>query len=192
MPTEEEDQERRQKLAIEPTIPATDMRHGIADLSHERRPTDVDSGGGAPIWVIVALVAAVGVAFWWFTGKHAPAPATSPSAVAEPAKPAPTAAAAAPAARPTAKPAAKSAPSTPAAARPPAAAPATATPPSTAPAATAPAAHTATTAPATTEPETPAPPAHKVAHAHKRHKKPKTRAKEVKLPRLPVPPPSDP
>src|SRR6185312_13269868 len=100
MSSEADDKARRDQLGIEPTIPATDLRASLPDLSHERRPPDGD-GGGPTVWVIVGLVAAVAIAFWWLTGKRtaAPAPAATPAPATSP-KPAATPASAPPATAP--------------------------------------------------------------------------------------------
>jgi cytoskeletal protein RodZ len=178
MSREPDEEERRHKVAIEPTIPATDVRSGVPDFSSERRPAE-SAPGGATVWVIVALVVAVGALFWWLGGTRAqptPTPATTP----------PTAAT-------TAAPSSKPAAAKPAAAKPAAAKPAAAAKPTPPPAATPPAAATTTTttAPATDaqSPSAAATPPHKHA-SKKRHKKPPaSKHKEVKLPRLPTPPP---
>ncbi|HEX9105016.1 MAG TPA: hypothetical protein VF997_22550 [Polyangia bacterium] len=164
-----DDKARRDKLGIEPTIPATDVK-SLTDFASERQP--FQSGAGGPkIWIIVLLVAGVGAAFWWFSGDGAHKAAPTAAAPA-------TAAAPKPAAAPTAAP------------------PATATKPAAAatkPAATpAPAAAPAADAPSPAAAGAPAAsPAHKRAVKRHTKKKPASKHKDVKLPRLPSPPPAD-
>jgi hypothetical protein len=144
----EPDKTDEHRLAIEPTIPALPE-----SFSSEGRPPAPVSSGSLP-YVVVGLVVAVAVAFFWLSGGRAPAPAPAaapPAAAAKPpvaAKPAPVAPKPAPVA---AKPAPVAAP---------------------------------TPTIATAEPtHKRAPKHHKKAHA-KKHK-------DVKLPRLPNPPPAD-
>ena len=170
-------------MAIEPTIPATDVRTGVPDFSSER-PTDDAGPGRGTIGVVVGVVVIVGVLFLWLGGSK-PVPAAATTAAGGPAaSPAPAAAAksSTSASKPAAKPAARPTP----AAKPTPAAPAAAAP------VAAPASDGAS---ATAAQSAPAPSHAHVAAAHKRHKKPTARAakhKEVKLPRLPSPPPADP
>ena len=178
MSRDRDDREKRERMAIEPTIPATDVRAGVPDFSSERPAADAGPGR-ATVGVIVGVVVVVGALFLWLGGSK-PAPAAATTAAAAPSTSAATKPSTSAATKP-AKAAAK-----------PAAAASAAAPPVAAPAANA----KSTTAPAAAAESAPAAHLHAAATpAHKRHKKPTARAakhKEVKLPRLPSPPPADP
>ena len=168
MSREGDEKERREQLGMEPTIPATEVKGVLPDFASERSAPDNGGGGRSMPWVVGALVVGVAGVFWWMSPKPvppAPAPAT---AVAPPVTPV---------APPTAKPAAK-----PAVTKPPPPPP----PVPTAPAPSAPAA--APTSPSVVAAKPSAPPAH---HKRPHHKKASAKAKPVKLPRLPSPPPAD-
>jgi hypothetical protein len=169
----------RESIATEPTIPAGQLNKSGLDFSRER-PSLEEPSSHSTTWVIVGLVVLVALGFWWLTDRTAKPKA--PASAVTSAAPAATAAAAPPKPAP-AKPAVPkpAPPSTPAKA---ATAPAAPTPAAApAPAATAaPVKTSAVKAPAT---ET------TTARAHHHKKKAVKRAKPVKLPRLPSPPPAD-
>jgi hypothetical protein len=175
MSRDADERKERERMAIEPTIPATDVRAGVPDFSSERPAEDAGPGRGT-LGVIVGVVVVVGALFFWFGGsKPAPTAMTAPATGAPAAAAAPGAAAksSTSASKPAAKPAAK--------------------PTTAAPAAAPPVAATASDGASATSSAPAA--SHTRAAAHKRHKKPTARAakhKEVKLPRLPSPPPADP
>jgi hypothetical protein len=177
MSRDSDDRKQRERMAIEPTIPATDVRAGVPDFSSERPTEDAGPGRGT-IGVIVGVVMVVGALFLWLGGgKPAPTAATTRAPASTAPASAPTPSAAAKPSTSAAKPAAK------AAAKP------TTAPQAAAPPVAAPASDGASATPSASAPSR----AH--AAAHKRHKKPTARAakhKEVKLPRLPSPPPADP
>jgi hypothetical protein len=172
MPRQPEDKGRREKLALEPTIPSTSVKRRMPDLQTEPRVVEPPSGGSTK-WVVLALVAAVAAAFWGLSErgpkKVDPAAATA-TGETTPTVPPPT----------PAKPSSR--PGRPAGA---------ATPPGTA-ASSAPAGSTAAAgAPGEAAPPTVAAmPTHKVFH-HRHKKVVNRKAKAVKLPRLPAPPPPD-
>jgi cytoskeletal protein RodZ len=202
MSREEDEKARLEHMGVEPTIPATEVKSGLPDFGSELRPSDDRTSGGVTTWVIVAVVVGVAGAFFWFSGGRAakpavPATATPAVAPAKPTSPAKTPPAAKPAS--VTKPASAATTPASAATKPASAATApasAATKPSAAattqptPTAAPPSTPAAATAPADSESIAGAQPLRK--HPHHHHKKPPKKPKEVKLPRLPSPPPADP
>jgi hypothetical protein len=175
MPRKSDDRGRRDKMAMEPTIPSASVRRKMPDMLTEPRVVEPRSGGSTR-WVVVALVAAVAVAFWGLSERgprKADAPAPGSETTATPAS--------APAAAPASPPRSTSRKEKPATA------PAPATTPPATPSGSARAAGAPTAAPAEA-----APPSVAAMPVHKRpHQKKKKKPKAAKLPRLPSPPPPD-
>src|SRR4051812_30025368 len=78
MPRKPDDKGRREKLALEPTIPSTSVKRKMPDLFTEPRVIEPRTGGSTK-WVVAALVAAVAAAFWGLSerGPKKPDPAAA-------------------------------------------------------------------------------------------------------------------
>ncbi|MGZ3441311.1 MAG: hypothetical protein ACXVDD_17445, partial [Polyangia bacterium] len=167
MSREREEKAQREKLGMEPTVPATEVKSGLPDFASERSMSD-GGRGGATAWVVVFLVVAVAGRFWWLSpgAPKSASPAPSPPSPAAP-KPIATKPAATKPAAPVPVP----------------------TPVPPAPAPSSPAPRAAPESPSVVAEKPSAPPPRK--HRRRHHKKASAKAKEVKLPRLPSPPPAD-
>ncbi|MGZ3408313.1 MAG: hypothetical protein ACXVAN_17810, partial [Polyangia bacterium] len=172
MSREREEKAQREKLGMEPTVPATEVKSGLPDFASERSMSD-GGRGGATAWVVVFLVVAVAGLFWWLS------PGAPKSASPAPSPPSPAA---------TSPAATKPIATKPAATKPAAPVPVP-TPVPPAPAPSSPAPRAAPESPSVVAEKPSAPPPRK--HRRRHHKKASAKAKEVKLPRLPSPPPAD-